>query len=32
MLSDKFDGVPVEKILGNATGDVAEDFYYRFKV
>jgi hypothetical protein len=32
MLFDKFDGDPVEKILGNATGDVAEDFYYRFKV
>ena len=32
MLSEKFYGVPAEKILGNATGDVAEDFYYRFKV
>ncbi|XP_059455129.1 beta-glucosidase 17-like isoform X2 [Corylus avellana] len=28
---DTFTRMHPEKILGNATGDVAEDFYYRFK-
>ena len=31
MVSEKFYGVTAEKILDHSTGNVAEDFYPRFK-